>query len=346
MSKQIRSLISGGCGFVGRHLVIALLERGDDVTVLDMAPEPPDPRVSYHRIDISDAKAVSELLERLNREDGAIDVIYHNASLVHTRRNQIERVWAVNLGGTENLLDAGRTNGVPKFVYVSSASVVYEGEDIEGGTEAMPYASVSQAPYADSKIAAEKLVLAQDGQGGMHTCAIRPHVVFGPHDNRLLPTILARAKAGKLKLAVGRGDWLSDFTYVDNLVDALLLADDNLGEGGAANGQAYFVTNGEPGKFFDFVGQVLDQLELPPIKGFVPYWIAYSVAAVKESIDTMRGGDLSADQGVSRFAIKYLCTHHYFSIDKARKDLGYVPRVNVAQGIERTVAHIRETGAI
>lgn len=337
MTAPIRSLVTGGCGFVGRHLVEALLDRGDVVTVVDMAPEPPDSRVSYHRVDISDAAAVEGLCD-------GVDVVYHNASVVHTRNNQVEHVWNVNLGGTENFLKESRRAGVTKFVYVSSASAVYEGKDIKDGDESLPYSSVSQAPYADSKIAAEKLVLEQNGEGGLFTCALRPHVIFGPWDNRLLPTILQRAKAGKLKLAVGRGDWLSDFTYVGNLIDALLLAEGQLGDGGKANGRAYFVTNGEPMKFFDFVGQVLHQLDLPPIKGFVPYWIAYSVAAVKESIDTLRGGDLQADQGVSRFAIRYLCTHHYFDIGRAKEDLGYVPRVNIAAGIEKTVAHLREHG--
>jgi sterol-4alpha-carboxylate 3-dehydrogenase (decarboxylating) len=235
---------------------------------------------------------------------------------------------------------------VGKFVYVGSASAVYEGRDIENGDETLPYSRISQAPYADSKIAAEKLVLRQDGEGGMHTCALRPHVVFGPWDNRLIPTTLERAKKGKLKYGVGGGDWLSDFTYVSNLVDALLLAEEQLGPDGKANGQAYFITNGEPTKFFDFVGELLRQSGLPPIRGYAPYWLAYGVAAIKEGIDTLRGGDLNADQGVSRFAIKYLCTHHYFSIEKARRDLGYEPKVSLAEGIERTVTHLRETGAI
>jgi sterol-4alpha-carboxylate 3-dehydrogenase (decarboxylating) len=175
----------------------------------------------------------------------------------------------------------------------------------------------------------------------MHTCAIRPHVIFGPGDNRLLPTLLERARAGRLRFAVGRGEWLSDFTYIDNLVDALLLADANLGEGGSANGEAFFITNGEPMGFFDFVGDVLRQMELPPIRGRVPFRLAYTVAAAAELVDTLRGGSFETDQGLSRFAVRYLCTHHYFSIEKARRELGYHPKVSVAEGIRRTVAHLK-----
>jgi sterol-4alpha-carboxylate 3-dehydrogenase (decarboxylating) len=326
----MRAVVTGGCGFVGRHLVEALLRRGDEVTVVDVSPAPPHPAVRYLQGDICDAALIAEAVA------GAA-VVYHNASVVHTRRNLAERVWAVNLGGTENVLRACRARAVERLVYVSSASAVYDGRDIEGGDESLPYATRSQAPYADSKIAAERAVLAADG-AGLATLAIRPHVVFGPGDTRFLPAILARAEAGKLRYAVGRGVRYSDFTYVDNLIDALLAAGDRLRPGAPVAGQAYFVTNGEPTPFWDFVGRLLARLGLPPIRGTVPYWLAYGAATVAEAIDTMRGGRLGVEDGLSRFAVRYMCTHHYFSIEKARRDLGYQPRVSLAEGIERTAA--------
>ena len=339
MEQPIRSLVTGGCGFVGRVLVDALRARGDEVRVLDLVESSPWDDVDYRRIDLSDAEAVRGACED-------IDVVFHNASLVHTRRNQIDKVWAVNLGGTQHMLEEGHRASVGKFVYVGSASAVYEGHDIENGDETLPYSSSSQAPYADSKIAAEKLVLSQDGQAGMRTCALRPHLIYGPHDNRLIPTMLQRARSGKLKYKVESRGRLSDFTYVDNLVDALLLAEQALGPEGKANGQAYFITNGEPTQFFEFVAILLRLSGLPPVRGTVPYWLAYSAAALKEFIDTLSGGDLNADQGVSRFAVKYLSTHHYFSIDKARRDLGYEPKIGIEEGLERTVSHLRASGAI
>ncbi len=229
---------------------------------------------------------------------------------------------------------------MPRLVYVSSASAVYEGRDIEDGDESLPYSSISQAPYADSKIAAEKVVLAASG-AGLAACAIRPHVVFGPGDTRFLPAILARARAGRLNFAVGRGGRgakLSDFTYVDNLVDALLLAADGLALGSPSAGQAYFITNGEPYPFFQFVADVLAQLGLPAMKGSVPYPVAYAVAALAERWDTLKGGTLHAEDGLTRFAVRYMCTHHYFSIEKARRELGYRPAVSLAEGIRRTTA--------
>jgi sterol-4alpha-carboxylate 3-dehydrogenase (decarboxylating) len=202
---------------------------------------------------------------------------------------------------------------------------------------------VSQAPYADSKIEAERAVLAaNDPEGGLATCALRPHVIFGPGDTRFLPAIVGRAKAGKLGTGVGLTPKLSDFTYVSNLVDALLAADERLAAGDdTVAGEAYFVTNGEPRPFFDFVAQVLDGLGLPPVRRHVPFRLAHSVAAVAELVDRLRGREVVPETGMSRFAIRYMCTHHYFKIDKAARDLGYVPAVSLDEGIERTLASMR-----
>ncbi|HMI89223.1 MAG TPA: NAD-dependent epimerase/dehydratase family protein [Polyangiaceae bacterium] len=332
-----KSVVTGGSGFIGRLLVDALLARGDDVTVVDFSEKPPRPDVRFLRVDLRDA-------DKTRAFCAGQDVIFHNASIVHTRRSREEDVWAVNFGGARNVLAGCREHGVARLVYVSSASAVYEGRDIENGDESLPYSRISQAPYADSKIAAEKEILQANGKGGLLTCAIRPHVVFGPGDERFLPAILQRAKTGRLKYGVGLGRKLSDFTYASNVADALLLADEKLVPGSMAAGHAYFITNGEPMGFWDFVSQILARLRLPPIRGRVPFPIAYAVAAAYEAVDTLRGGTLNSEDGLSRFAIRYMCTHHYFSIARARRDLGYVPAVSIADGIERTARHLEQTG--
>jgi len=336
------SLVTGGAGFVGAAIAGALKARGDRVIVLDLAPECPVQGVDYRRVDICDAAAVIEACR-------GVDTVIHNASIVHTKQNKQDIVWAVNLGGTENMLAAAQQNRVPRFVYISSGSVVYEGKDIENGDESLPYSSVSQAPYADSKIAAEKLVLAQNGKGGMATCALRPHVVFGPGDNRFMPTLLAKGRNGQLRVQIGRGVWLSDYTYVTNMTDAVLLADEALAKDGlnsVAAGQAYFITNGEPMPFWDFIRKVATRLGFPPVKYKAPKSLVYAIAAVKEGIDTLKGGTLNAEDGLTRFAIRYMCTHHYFSIEKARRELGYDPAVSVEEGIERTCQHLEAMGMV
>jgi len=332
------SVVTGGLGFVGRHLVDALKARGDDVRVLDLADSGPE-GVDYRRVDITDAAAVDGALE------GA-DVVFHNASMVHTSNNRVDEVWAVNRDGARHVVDACRKHGVGRLVYVSSGSVVYDGRDIENGDESLPYAASSQAPYADSKIEAERLTLAANGEGGLRTCALRPHVVYGPGDGRFLPALLRQAKGGRLRFQVGRGTWLSDYTYVSNLIDALLLADEKLAAGAPVGGKAYFITNGEPMPFWDFVKLVLARLDFPPIAFKVPHQIVYGIAAVKETVDSMRGGTFTPENGLSRFAVRYMCTHHYFSIESARRDLGYDPGVSTAEGIEKTCSHLEAIGEV
>jgi 2-alkyl-3-oxoalkanoate reductase len=315
--------------------VDALRARGDEVTVLELAGEPHRDDIEWLQTDICDAEAV-------RRGCVGADVVFHNASLVHTKANRGELVWAVNLGGTENVLAACLSEGVGRLVYVSSASAVYEGRDIENGDETLPYARVSQAAYADSKIAAEKLVLAA-GQDGLRTIAIRPHVVFGPGDTRFLPALLDKAKAGQLRVSVGWGTWLSDFTYIDNLIDGPLAADQSLAGSADNSGRAYFITNGEPTAFWDFVRAFVDKMGFPPIVAAVPYPLAYAVAAAAEAWDTLKGGTLNTENGLSRFAVRYMCTHHYFSVERAKRELGWTPAVSLAEGIDRTVAHLQRT---
>ena len=335
-----QSFVTGRLGFVGRHLAERLSQRGDDVVVSDIHAQPTgEVAGSYVQADVTN-------LDSLRAAFAGKDVVFHVASLVQTKQANAETVWAVNLGGTQNVIEVCRELGVKRLVYVSSASVVYEGRNIENGDETLPYASSSQAPYADSKIAAEKAVLEAHTPDGLRTCAIRPHVVFGPGDGRFLPALIERAQSGRLKYGVGRGRKISDFTYIDNLIDALVAAEEKLVGNGALGGQAFFVTNGEPMGFWDFVDKVLVEMNQPMTRGRIPYSIAYAAAMVAEGVDAILGKPAGPENGLTRFAIRYMCTHHYFSIDKARRELGYEPAVTIDEGIARTIEHLRSVGAI
>lgn len=328
----MRVLVTGGSGFVGRHLVRALAERGDDVVALDLSDSPDaGPRVTSVRADLRDAAAVE-------RAVSGAEVVFHAASRVQTFRTGADEVRAVNVGGTENLMAACRAKGTKRFVYVSSASVVYAGKDVENGDESMPYPTSFHAPYAETKAIAEGLVLAAN-DGALATCAIRPHIVFGPGDTRFFPAVLNRARSGRLRAYVGDADKKSDFTYVTNLVDALLLAGDALRPGAAIGGRAYFVTNGEPIAFWEMIGKLLDGLSLPRPTWHVPFPIAYGAAAMRETMDALRGVP-TTEESLTRFTIRYLTTHHYFSNAAATRDLGYRPRVSLDEGVRRTIASL------
>ena len=337
MNKK-KLLVTGGCGFIGQNLVNGFVEAGFDVTVLDYNGKPFRDDVRFIQADIRDKQAVIEACE-------GMDTIIHNASVVLTKQVLKQMVWDVNLGGTHHIIEACKIHRIPKMVYISSASAVYEGKDIENGDEQLPYSSISQADYADSKIQAEKAVLKFSGQFNTVVCAIRPHVVFGPEDNRFVPNIVERAKQGKLTRAVGDRDKLSDFTYIDNLVEATVAAEAALKSDSKVAGEAYFITNGEPMAFFDFVSDFIVEIGHAPITKKVPFWLAYGVAAIVEGIDILKGGSLK-ENGMTRFAIKYMVTHHYYSIAKAKRDFGYEPKISLAEGIKLTVADLKQKGVI
>ncbi len=328
--RKDRLVITGAGGFVGRHLAQRLVATGAQVIASDLR-DPGIAGAQFVACDVTDRQACDRLVADAS-------AVFHVASMVQTRQSGAAPVWAVNHGGTQNLLAASQAAKASRFVYVSSASVVYQGADIENGDESLPYAAQSQAPYADSKIAAEREVLAANGQQGLLTCAVRPHVIYGPGDGRFLPAILRRARAGTLRYGVGRDNKLSDFTYIDNLIDALLLADRRLAEDPTLGGHAWFVTNGEPIPFWDFVDRVLRAMGMAPTRGRIPYSVAYAVATLAEGLNTLSGRAAGPESGLTRFAIRYMCTHHYFSIDRARRELHYTPAINIDEGIRRTIA--------
>ena len=349
MTDAQQYLVTGASGFVGRRVVAALLDGGARVVAFDRDPIPAPPDQEPGQKSGQNLRTIRGDLrdtDSLAAAAAGCDAIVHLASVVRVLRAGRAELRAINIGGIDNALAAGRRCGVRRFVYVSSASVVYEGRDIENGDESLPYTAVSQAPYADSKIAAERDVIAANGKAGMLTCSLRPHVIFGPGDGRFLPAILRRAKAGALRLGVGTENKLSDFTYIDNLIDALVLADKKLAteDGASLGGKVWFITNGEPLPFWDFVDQVLVESGLPRIRARIPYRIAYAAATVAEKVNSLLGTGDGPENGFTRFAIRYLCTHHYFSIERARRDLGYSPAVSITEGIRRTVESLRQSG--
>ncbi|WP_419862681.1 NAD-dependent epimerase/dehydratase family protein [Candidatus Poriferisodalis sp.] len=320
--------MTGGCGFIGSAIVRALADAGREVRVVNPRCRPFRGDVQFLDLDIRDAAGLAEA-------SNGMETIVHCASVVQTRNTAQDEMWEVNHGGTRNVLEACRRGRVRKLVHISSASVVYEGRDLESGDEELPYATVSLSAYADSKIAAEQDVLQFAAEGSTSACALRPHLVFGPGDTRFLPNILRRADGAGIR-EVGTRSKLSDFVYIDNVVDAVVAAEALLGPGSPVGGQAYFVTNGEPIAFFEFVERLLLAMGYPAVRKRVPYWLAYAGAGLMEAFHSIgRTGEISED-GLSRFAVRYLNTHHYFRIDKAIRDLNWRPRTSLAEAIQQT----------
>jgi len=317
-------LVTGGGGFLGQAVVRQLLDRGHSARVLNRSgyPELEALGVECLRGDLADAEAVE-------RAVAGCDAVVHVAAKAGPGlyAPDFERP---NVDGTRNVLDACRRHAIRALVHTSSPSVVHGGGDIEGGDERLPSPEHFHAPYPETKARAERMVLAANGST-LKTCALRPHLIWGPGDNQLLPRLIERNRAGRLRLPAP--DKKIDTVYIDNAAEAHVLAlHDLIGEGRSA-GRAYFISNGEPMANAEIIAALLKAVgEVPRIRTINPR-LAMAVAGVVEGLWRFTGR--RSDPPLSRFVVDHLSTAHWYDLSAARRDLGYRPRVSVAEGLKR-----------
>lgn len=227
-------------------------------------------------------------------------------------------------------------HGVGRLIYTSSPSVVFDGRDQEGIDESVPYPKRWLCHYAHSKALAEQHVLAANGTAGLSSCALRPHLIWGPRDRHLVPTVLAAARRGRLR-RIGPGTNLIDTVYVENAATAHLQAADALTEPNSPPaGHAYFITQGEPVNCWAWIDELLALDGLPPVKKSVSLPVAWTLGAVWEAVYLLFG--LQGQPPMSRFLALQMATSHYFSIAQARDDFGYQPQISMAEGMRRLAA--------
>jgi len=266
-----------------------------------------------------------------------MDVAFHAAALPAIWGRWAD-FYSINVEGTRNVLAACLANGVPRLVYTSTPSVVFDQSDLCNVDETCPYPARYNCYYPWTKAIAEREVIEANGNHGLLTTALRPHLVWGPRDNHLIPRLLQRAKARKLFI-VGDGSNKVDITYVDNAADAHLRAADHLTPGSVVAGQTYFISQGEPVVLWTFVNQLLDRLGMPKVTRAISYGTARSFGAVLELV--YGGLGLREEPRMTRFLAAQLARSHYFDISRARRDFGYSSRVTTAEGLERLVSYIR-----
>jgi nucleoside-diphosphate-sugar epimerase len=240
-----------------------------------------------------------------------------------------EDYYRANVLGTRNVLDACAANGIHRLVHTSTPSVIHSGGDVEGVDESVPLATRFETDYPASKAEAERLVIAANGPQ-LGTVILRPHLIWGAGDPQLTARILARGRAGRLRL-VGMGLKCIDSVYIDNAVDAHLLALDRVAPGAACAGKSYFITQGEPMPQRELINGILKAGGLPPCEKSISPLAAYAAGAVMEIIwRVLRRQD---EPLMTRFVAKQLATAHWYDISAAKQDLEYVPKVSVAQGL-------------
>lgn len=330
----MKALVTGGGGYVGRHVVRALLDRGDAVRV-----------VGRSRYPVVEGWGAEGVVADLTRDDPAlaracegVDVVFHVAAL--PPYHAPEAVFrATNVDGTRRVLDAARAAGVARLVFTGTPSATFDGRDVEGGTEATcPYPERFGSPYAATKAEAERLVLAANGPT-FATTALRPHLVYGPEEPHMLPRVVQRAREGRLRI-IGSGTNRVSLTYVDNAAAAHLQAADALGPGSGNAGRAYFVADDGPVELWPWLQAFLRETGEPAIRGSVSLGLARAVGAVCEAAWTWL--PLAGEPPMTRFAATNLATSHWYDLSAARRDFGYAPRVSGKEGFSCTVAWFRE----
>lgn len=335
-----RVLVTGGSGFVGANLVIELLDRGHAVRSFDRAPSPLPDHAGLEVItgDICDPDTVAAAVE-------GIDTVFHTAAIIDlmggasVTEEYRQRSFAVNVGGTENLVHAAQQAGVKRFVYTASNSVVMGGQHIVDGDETLPYTDRFNDLYTETKVVAEKFVLGQNGVSDMLTCSIRPSGIWGRGDQTMFRKVFESVLAGHVKVLVGRKSTLLDNSYVHNLIHGFILAAQHLVPGGTAPGQAYFINDGEPVNMFEFARPVIEACghKLPRVR--VPGRLVHAAMTAWQRLHFRFG---IPEPLLEPLAVERLYLNNYFSIAKAKRDLGYRPLYTTQQAVDHCLPYYIE----
>lgn len=325
-------LVTGGGGFIGSALARQLMTQGDKVANFSRGDYPDLWRLGIEIIrgDLSDQKAIANAC-------AGRDIVFHVAAKVGVWGSYKE-YYQSNVQGTENVVKACLIHGVNRLIFTSSASVVFDGSNIEGMNESLPYPSRPMSHYTATKALAEQCVLAANSSN-LKTLSLRPHLVWGPGDRHIIPGIITRAKAGKLR-RIGNDDHLIDTTYIDNAVSAHICAAKTMEQDPGVTGKAYFISDGEPLPLMDFINNILKSACLPPVNNCISVKTALVVAGLLELV--YKGLGVQTEPRLTRFLVRELCTDHWFNISAARKLLGYTPKVTIQEGLERLATLFRQ----
>jgi nucleoside-diphosphate-sugar epimerase len=318
------NLVIGGTGFLGGEIIRQLLERGQKVrTLCRRNGEVPD-GAEVVLGDLADKESLQKACQ-------GIETVYHTASSPSISVHW-EPFYATNVLGTQNVIDACKTAGVRKLIYTSSASVIFDCKPQPGVDETTPYPKRWLAHYPRSKALAEKLVL-DSASDSLLTCSMRPHLIIGKRDRHLIPRLLQRAESGRL-FRVGNGKNLIDIIFVENAALGHIQAAEALtGKESPVNGNAYFLSQGEPVNCWDWINEVLVMKGLPKVRWSIPLSVAWTFGLALEcwyKCCRLRGEPI-----MTRFLAAELAQTHYLNIGKAKRDFGYVPVVTMEEGMRR-----------
>lgn len=329
-------LVTGGGGFLGGYIIRELLKNPSYV-VTNFS------RHSYSELEEMGVPTIKGDLRNFSDIDNALskgfDAVFHVASLAGVW-GRYQDFYEINYIGTKNLLESAKQRGISKVIYTSTPSVVFNKENLLGVNEEQPYATNFLNAYAETKAMAEKLVLESNNNSTFLTCAIRPHLIWGPGDPHIFPRIIKKGRAGKLKI-VGDGQNLVDIIYVENAAVAHVQAFEKLLPGSQVCGQAYFIGQERPVNLWNFINDILTRLKIDPVIKSIDVNNAYRIGFFFEKFFKFLGV-IRPEPPMTRFVALNLGKSHYFSHEKAKRDFGYSPKITIEEGLKRTFA-LRES---
>ncbi|WP_419655392.1 3-beta hydroxysteroid dehydrogenase/isomerase [Desulfosarcina variabilis str. Montpellier] len=323
MNEQKKILVTGGGGFLGQAIVRQLIDQGHHVTSFSRTHHSQLDTVGVKQLygDLTNAGSVKDAVR-------GMDVVFHVAAKAGVWGN-FDDYYQVNVTGTNHVITACQSCRVPMLIYTSSPSVVFNGSDMQGIDESVPYPDHYHAPYPQTKAMAERRIIAAAGKS-LKTIVLRPHLIWGPEDNHLVPRIIERASSLR---QVGDGNNRVDTIYIDNAARAHILAMQALEKKPSLSGQVYFISDDDPILLWAMVNRILEAGGCPPVTRRISPRLAYAIGTVMEWCYRSLG--LSGEPRMTRFVARELSTSHWFDISAAKRDLGYEALISIDEGMRR-----------
>jgi nucleoside-diphosphate-sugar epimerase len=325
----VRVLVTGASGLLGRAVAAELLAAGHEVRCFQRRPS--------GVAGASDSLGSVTAPDAVARAVSGQDAIVHLAAKVSLAGDPAD-FDRVNVGGTRNLLEAARSAGVQRFVYVSSPSVAHSGTSIVGD-DALPADPASaRGDYARTKAEAELLALAADSSE-FRVVAVRPHLVWGPGDTQLVERVVERARRGRLPF-LDSGAALIDTIYIDNAATGIAAA---LARVDSVHGRSYVLTNGEPRPVAEMLAGICGAAGVESPRWRVPASVARTAGSLIEAVWRVKPG--VDEPPMTRFLAEQLSTAHWFDQRRTRADLEWTPAVSLDEGFRRLAEHYAGEGS-